>query len=122
MLLLSIKQKQMQTTSSELNIIPFVVIFISVVTIIVLFIRNKHREKIELIKKGEDVIYQDIIEQMKLTNLGRGIILINLSIGVFFGYLLTTITNINNGVCYIGSSLFFFGLGSIIFYFILRKK
>jgi len=112
----------METTNSTFSFIPFIVIFISVTTIVLLFIRNKHKEKIELIKKGDDVIYQDIIEQMKLNNLGRGIILINIALGVFFGYLLTNITDFNNAVCYIGSVLFFFGIGSLLFYFILRNK
>lgn len=112
----------MQTTSSELNLIPFVVIFVSIVTIVILFIRNRHKEKIELIKKGDEVIFQDIVEQMRLNNLGRGIILINLSIGIFLGHLLTAITDLNHAVCYIGSSLLFLGIGSILFYFILRDK
>ena len=112
----------MHTTSNELNLIPFAIIFISVITIIVLFIRNRHKEKIELIKKGNDVIYQDIIEHMKLNNLGRGIILISLALGIFLGNLLATITDLNHAVCYIGSSLMFLGIGSLLFYFILRNK
>ncbi|PWH83081.1 hypothetical protein DIS18_00565 [Algibacter marinivivus] len=112
----------MHTTSNELSLIPFVVIFVSIITIIILFLRNRHKEKIELIKKGSDVIFEDIIEQMRLNNLGRGIILINLALGIFLGHLLTTISDLNNAVCYIGSCLMFLGIGSLLFYFILRNK
>lgn len=112
----------MQTTSNELSLIPFIVIFVSIVALIVLFIRNRHKEKIELIKKGNDVIFEDIIQQMKLNNLGRGIILSSLAIGIFIGDLLTRVTDLNHGVCYIGSSLLFLGIGSISFYFILRNR
>jgi len=100
----------------------FLVIFSAVAIIIILFIRNRHKEKIELIKKGDSANFHDISEYMKLNSLGRGIVFISLAFGVFIGHLLASNTELSDPVCYIGSTLFFFGLGSLLFYFILRKR
>jgi hypothetical protein len=100
----------------------FLVIFSCVAIIIILFIRNRHKEKIELIKKGDSTNFHDISEYMKLNSLGRGIIFISMALGVLVGHLLTSQTELSDPVCYIGSVLLFFGIGSLLFYFILRKR
>jgi len=45
-----------------------------------------------------------------------------MALGVLVGHLLATYTELSDPVCYIGSVLLFFGLGSLLFYFILRKR
>ncbi len=103
------------------SIIP-IIILTTLAIIIILFLRHKHKEKIALINQGDNVSYLDIVAQMKLNNLGRGIMFIALALGVFFGYVLEGNTTIEKSICYIGTVLFFFGMGSLVFYFVLKNK
>lgn len=102
---------------------PFLLILFTLMGVVVLYyLRNQHKEKMELIKKGENIISQDALQQMKLSNLAKGIISISLALGIFIGHILETYTSLETVVSYISMILLFFGIGSLAFYIIIRNK
>ena len=102
--------------------IPFMIAFAITGTVIYFYLRNQHREKLELIKKGESIIPQDALQQMKFSNLAKGIISISLALGIFTAHILETYTNLELVVSYISMVLLFFGIGSLVFYLIIKNK
>lgn len=102
--------------------LPYMILFLISGFAIVYYLRNKHLEKMEIIRNGESLVMQDALEQMKLQSLGRGIILISLSFGIFTAYLLTQLAGLEPWATYIFSLLFFSGLGSVILYLLIRNK
>ncbi len=102
--------------------IPFIIAFIVTGTITFYYLRNQHREKLELIKKGESILHQDALQQMKFSTLAKGIISISLASGIFIAHLLDTYTSLVPVVSYISMILLFFGIGSLIFYSIIKSK
>lgn len=102
--------------------IPFTVAFVITGIITFVYLRNQHLEKLELIKKGESIINQDALQQMKLMTLSKGIISISLALGVFTAHILETYTPLESLVTYISMIFLFFGVGSLIFYSIIKNK
>jgi len=102
--------------------IPFMIAFAITGTVVYFYLRNQHREKLELIAKGESIIPQDAIQQMKFSNLAKGIISISLALGIFIAHLLETYTSLEPIVSYISMILLFFGIGSLTFYAIIKNK
>jgi len=78
--------------------------------------------KLELIKKGESILHQDALQQMKFRTLSKGIISISLALGIFIAHLLETYTALIPIVSYISMILLFFGIGSLVFYYIVKNK
>tara|TARA_R100000935_G_C2776646_1_gene139937 strand:- start:581 stop:814 length:234 start_codon:yes stop_codon:yes gene_type:complete len=76
----------------------------------------------ELIKKGESIIQLDSIEKIKIGNLAKGIIGVSLALGILIAHILENNTDLNSFVLYSSMFLLFFGLGSLIFYLIVRNK
>ncbi len=102
---------------------PLLMIIFTLVSIVILYyLRNRHKEKMELIKKGETIVSQDALQQMKLSNLAKGIISISLALGIFMGYILETYTNLEAVVSYISMILLFFGIGTLSFYALIKSK
>ncbi len=102
--------------------LPFTILFVIVGGIIFFYLRNQHKEKLELIKKGDNIIIQDALQQMKYSNLAKGIISTSLALGVFTAHLLETYTALDPVVTYISMILLFFGIGSLTFYMIVKNK
>lgn len=102
--------------------IPFIIAFIITGAVTFFYLRNLHLEKLELIKKGESMIYQDALQQMKFRTLSKGIISVSLALGVFTAHILDTYTDVEPLVTYISMIFLFFGMGSLIFYYILKNK
>lgn len=104
------------------NNLPMIILFIIVGTITFFYLRSKHIEKLELIKKGESLVHQDALQQMKYSNLARGIITTSLALGIFIAHLLETQTSLEPVVVYISMVFLFFGIGSLIFYAIIKNN
>jgi len=102
--------------------IPFMIAYAITGIVIYFYFRNQHREKLELIKNGESIIPQDALQQMKLSNLAKGIISISLALGIFIAHILETYTSLEPIVSYISMILLFFGIGSLTFYIIIKNK
>jgi uncharacterized protein (UPF0128 family) len=102
--------------------LPFMIAFATTGTVIYIYLRNQHKEKLELIKKGESIIPQDALQQMKLRNLANGIIAVSLALGIFIAHILETYTSLEPIVSYISMILLFFGIGSLTFYAIIKNK
>jgi len=107
-----------------LSIFPYAYgpIFLITGVVLVFYLWTQHRQKMELIKKGESLVQFDSLEQMKVSNLGKGIIAIMLSLGIFTAHLLETYTTLTPMVSYISMILLFFGIGSLIFYVLVKNK
>ncbi|WP_299219161.1 DUF6249 domain-containing protein [uncultured Aquimarina sp.] len=101
--------------------IPFMVSIITCAVVLAYYLKNQHKEKIELIKKGESIVFQDALEQMRLNSLSRGIIAIALALGVVSGYLLVHYTVIIPIVGYLTMLFLSFGIGSLIFYRVIKN-
>jgi len=101
---------------------PFMIAFAITGTVVYFYLRNQHREKLELIKKGESIVPQDSLQQMKFSNLAKGIISISLALGIFSAHILETYTSLEPVVSYISMILLFFGIGSLTFYTIIKNK
>lgn len=80
------------------------------------YVRLKHREKMEIIKKGEQQIGPDRIEEMKLRALSRGILLVAAGVGFMAARLLIHFFGFEAFETYATSMLLFAGMGSLIFY------
>ncbi len=86
------------------------------------YLSYRHKEKLELINRGDDIIPQDNLQNKKLRNLGRGIISVSLALGIFVGNILAHYTSLKPVFCYVSMILLFFGLGSLIFYYIIKEN
>lgn len=102
--------------------IPFTVAFIITGAITFYYLRNQHKEKLELIKKGESIVHQDALQQMKFRTLSKGIISISIASGILIAHLLNTYTILTPIVSYVSMILLFFGIGSLVFYYIVKNK
>ena len=102
--------------------LPFIILSLFTGVVVVYYLRNKHHEKLEIIRQGDNPVYQDALEKMKFANLGRAIIFIFLGIAIFLSHLMVQILKLEAVVTYLAMILLFFGIGSLIFYFIIRNK
>lgn len=102
--------------------LPFIILSLFTGIVVIYYLRNKHREKLEMIKQGENLVYQDALEKMKYENLGRAIIFIFLGFAVFLSHILIERLQLDPVVTYLSVILSFFGIGSLVFYIILRNK
>ncbi len=101
---------------------PFMIAFAITGIVVYFYLRYQHREKLELIKKGESIVPQDSLQQIKFRNLAKGIISISLALGIFSAHILETYTILEPVVSYISMILLSFGIGSLTFYTIIRNK
>lgn len=101
---------------------PFIVLISITGAITLYYLYNRHKEKIELIKKGENLIYQDALQKMKYSNLGRGIITLSIALGLMVGHILEIYTELNPVIIYTAALFLFFGIGSIVFFIIIKNK
>ncbi|WP_143306395.1 DUF6249 domain-containing protein [Chitinophaga vietnamensis] len=109
---------------SEQQIFAIAIIVFVVLGMLILFfyIRMRHKEKMELIKKGDYGFQSNYLENMKYNVLGKSIVLIALALGfgIAFG-----ITQRMEGtavvVIYLISLLSSIGIGLCCFYFIIKK-
>lgn len=101
---------------------PFIVLICITGVVTLYYLYNRHREKLELIKKGESIIHQDSLQQMKYSNLGRGIITLSLALGLLTAHILEIYTSFEPVISYTSMLLLFFGIGSLVFYSILKNK
>jgi len=101
---------------------PYGTIFLITAVVVVFYLWTQYKQKMELIKKGESIVQFDSLEKMKVSNLGKGIIAIMLSLGVFTAHLFEKFTTLEPVVSYITMILLFFGIGSLIFYSLVKNK
>lgn len=101
---------------------PFGPIFLFTAIVVVFYLWTQYKQKMELIKKGESIMHQDALQQMKFSNLAKGIISISLALGIFVAHILETYTSLEPLVGYISMILLFFGIGSLTFYAIIKNQ
>ncbi len=101
---------------------PYPPIILITAIVIIFYFWTQHKQKMELIKKGESLIQLDSIEKMKFGNLAKGIIGISLALGILIAHILEKNTDLNSFVLYSSMFLLFFGLGSLTFYSLVRNK
>ena len=101
---------------------PIVILFVLIGGIVFFYLRNQHKEKLALIEKGESLIHQDALQRMKFSNLARGIITVSLALGVFLAHLLEMYTSLEPVITYISMILLFFGIGSLVFYWMVKNQ
>jgi len=91
--------------------------------VLVYYLRLKHTERIELIKKGDYAFEGNYLENLKYGVLSKSILLISLALGFGIGYAITR--NMNDSslvVIYLISLLGTAGAGLLSYYFILKNK
>lgn len=87
------------------------------------YIRVKHKERLELIKKGDFMFEPNYFENLKYSILSKAIILISLAIGFGIAYKITiNMPGEAQVVVYLISLLLSSGAGLLLYYFILQKK
>ncbi|WP_370629746.1 DUF6249 domain-containing protein [Pedobacter sp. MR2016-19] len=106
-----------------LTVLLLIVTFITFFILLGYSIKLKHRQKMELIKKG-DIMFENtsMMENMKYSSLSHGILLIALSIGLITSYYITGSISVKNQfIIYIAICSLSIGIGSLTFYFITKK-
>jgi hypothetical protein len=82
-----------------------------------------HKEKIEIIKRGETGFENNYLKNLKHSVLSKGILLVSLAAGMGIGYTITlNINGISQLVIYLICLLGSGGIGLLIYYFIIRKE
>ena len=96
--------------------------FIAIVLSIKYVTAAKNKEKMALIDKGVDLseIYQK--KDYRNATLKGGMFLVGIALGLFIGYFMTEITNINLVVSYFSMILLFGGASLIIFHWSNSKQ
>ncbi|HAA15912.1 MAG TPA: hypothetical protein DCE41_31055 [Cytophagales bacterium] len=102
--------------------LPLGPIFIIVAVVVIFYLYTQHRQKMELIKKGESLVNIDSLEQMKYNHLSKGILTAALGLGVFVGFLLDNSTSIDSWIAYGSMALLFYGIGSLVFYNMIKNR
>ena len=96
--------------------------FIAVVLTVKYVTAARNQEKMALIEKGVDI--SEIYQKKDHRNVTLKIVmfLVGLAVGLFFGYLLTEITRIDEVVSYFSMILLFGGASLIIFHWYNSKQ
>ncbi|MCG8307836.1 MAG: hypothetical protein MI975_10640 [Cytophagales bacterium] len=96
--------------------------FVAIVLSIKYISAARNKEKMALIEKGVDLstIYQK--KDFRNVTLKSGMFLVGIAIGLFFGYLLTEISSINQVISYFSMILLFGGASLIVFHWYNSKQ
>src|SRR6188768_1619619 len=106
-------------TEQQIFAIAIIVLVVLGMLVLFFYIRLKHKEKMELIRKGDYAFESNYLENMKYNILGKSIILISLALG--FGVALGIAQKADSSsvvIIYFISLLSSVGLGLFCFYFI----
>ncbi|RAJ08321.1 hypothetical protein LX64_00969 [Chitinophaga skermanii] len=83
----------------------------------------KHRERLELIRKGDFVFQGNYMDNLKYSMLGKGVILLSVALGLTIGYITTNgMKGEDTIIPYLISITGCAGLGMLCYYFLLKKK
>jgi hypothetical protein len=95
--------------------------FVAVVLTVKYVTSARNKERMALIEKGADIteIYQK--KDHRNFSLKSGMFLIGIAVGLFMGYLLTVLTDIDNAVSYFSMILLFGGLSLVLFHWYNNK-
>ncbi len=105
------------------EVIPALLLILLSFLIAGYYIRLKHKEKIEIIKKGEFGFETGYLKNLKHSVLSKGILLVSLSLGMGIGYVINlNIEGASQLVIYLICLLASGGVGLLIYYFIIRKE
>ena len=104
------------------GIITTLAFFVTIVLTVKYVSAARNKERMALIDKGADLsqIYQK--KDFRNATLKAGMFLVGLSIGLFMGYFLTTISSINAVVSYFSMILLFGGSSLIVFHWYNNKQ
>jgi len=103
------------------GIVTTIAFFIAVVFTVKYITGSKTREKMALIEKGVDISQLYEKKDYRNATLKIGMFLVGVAIGLFVGYLLTVITDINEVVSYFSMILLFGGASLIVFHWYNNK-
>ncbi len=105
------------------EVIPALLLILLSFLIAGYYIRLKHKEKIAIIKKGDDGFETSYLKNLKHSVLSKGILLVSLSLGMGVGYVINLKKDgVSPVVIYLIRLLASGGLGLLIYYFIIRKE
>ncbi|HMI59426.1 MAG TPA: DUF6249 domain-containing protein [Puia sp.] len=92
--------------------------------IIIYFMRLRHIEKLEMIKKGDMAFAPNYMENLRYSILSKAVVMIALAVGLGVGYAINLHITDNNsqGVVYLICLLASGGLGLLVFYLIIQNK
>lgn len=95
--------------------------FVAVVLTVKYVTSARNKERMALIEKGADIteIYQK--KDHRNFSLKSGMFLIGIAVGLFMGYLLTVLTDIDHAVSYFSMILLFGGLSLVLFHWYNHK-
>ena len=104
------------------GIISTLAFFVALVLSIKYITSARAKEKMALIEKGVDIsqIYQK--KDYQNATLKMGMFLVGIAVGLFFGYLLAEMSNINQVVSYFSMILLFGGTSLILFHWYNNKQ
>jgi len=105
------------------EVIPVILFTLLSFLIVGFYIRLKHKEKIEIIKKSEFGFETSYLKNIKHSVLSKGILLVSLAVGMGIGFIISLdISGVSQlviySICLLGSG----GIGLLIYYFIIRKE
>ncbi|NIG53842.1 DUF6249 domain-containing protein [Chitinophaga sp. Cy-1792] len=100
-------------------ILIFVVL---VMAAVIYYIRARHKERLELIRRGDYVFESNYLENQKYSALSKGIVLLSLTFGLVLAYILSgsflPSFFLLCPFCLLGCT----GIGMMLYYFILQRK
>lgn len=109
-------------TEQQIFAIAIIVFVVLGMLILFFYIRLKHKEKMELIKKGDYAFEGNYLENLKYNILGKSIILVSLALGFGVAYgVAQKVANSSVVIVYLISLFSTTGLGLFCFYFIIKK-
>jgi protein-S-isoprenylcysteine O-methyltransferase Ste14 len=90
--------------------------------VVIIYFRLKHKERLEMIKRGDPIYGETDVENLKYSTLSKAIVFISLAVGVGLGYVLTLHDNSSSQfMVYVVSIFGCLGLGLLVYYFIIKK-
>jgi|GEM_PF-2865457 len=111
-------------TQDLLTVLLLVIVFIGLFALIAYYIRMKHLQKMEIIKKGDHLFENNSqLENMKYTSLNYAILLIYLGSGILLSnFLVSHFYFKHQFVIYSATIGIFLGAGLLTFYFLIKNK
>ncbi len=111
----------MNDSALFIPVLAIIGFFATVIILIYSFFRTRHRERMELIKSGNDSsIFKSHYDQNSA--LKYGLLMIGIGLGLFLGYLVYEYTALDFPPIVLVFALIFGGISLLGFYFIINRQ